>query len=326
MQDAFGRRIDYLRVSVTDRCNLRCIYCMPKEGISWIPSQEILRYEEIAAIVRCMAELGVNKVRLTGGEPLLRADLPDLVRMLRTIPQLTDIALSTNGLLLAKYARVLAQAGVNRVNVSLDSLSAEKFAEISHRPGVEKVFQGMELAQTCGLSPLKINVVVIRGKNDDELAQFAELTRKYPWQVRFIELMPLAKDALGPEAFVSSDEVIARLKELGPLEPVSSLPGSGPARYFRLPGAQGAIGVISPLSHSFCSSCNRVRLTAVGRLVLCLFSGAGVDLREPLRQGAGPEQLKRIITEAMAIKPEKHALQEKDACPGSVTAMSQIGG
>lgn len=326
MQDAFGRKIDYLRISVTDRCNLRCIYCMPKEGISWIPSQEILSYEEIAAITRCMAELGVNKVRLTGGEPLLRSDLPDLVRMLKSIPQISDIALSTNGLLLAKYARALAQAGVNRINVSLDSLSAEKFAEISHRPGLEKVFKGMELAQACGLTPLKINVVVIRGKNDDELHQFAELTRKYPWQVRFIELMPLARDALGPEAFVSSEEVIARLKDMGPLEPVQALPGSGPARYFRLPGARGAIGVISPLSRSFCSNCNRVRLTAVGRLILCLFSGAGVDLREPLRQGAGPEQLKRIVTEAMAIKPEKHALLQEDAPPAEVTAMSRIGG
>lgn len=326
MQDAFGRKVDYLRISVTDRCNLRCIYCMPKEGITWIPSAEILRYEEIATLAKIMAELGVTKVRITGGEPLLRADLPDLVRMIKAIPSIDEVALSTNGVLLAGQARALAGAGLARVNVSLDTLRPDRFLEIAGRPGLKKVFSGIEQAEAWGLTPIKINVVVIKGKNDDELEAFARLTLKCNWVVRFIEVMPVTSQILGLDAFISCHQMLERLKDLGPLEPVAFQGGNGPARYFRLPGGKGCVGVISPLSHSFCDRCNRVRLTAAGRLLPCLFGQEAVDLKGPLRQGASLEELKEVILRAITIKPQRHYLVEEGHPCAAVAAMSQVGG
>ncbi len=327
MQDAFGRKINYLRVSVTDRCNLRCVYCMPQEGVTWIPPQEVLRYEEIATIAEAMAPLGINKIRITGGEPLVRAGLPRLVRMLKSVPGITEIALSTNGLLLAAHAEALAQAGLNRINLSLDTLSEERFQTITRRSGLARVFQGIEKAEALGLSPIKINVVVMRGRNEDELLEFARLTLTRNWTVRFIELMPLPGNAcLGEGAFMSNQEVLKHLERLGQLIPMPSSAEDGPAQYYRLAGAAGRLGLISPLSHSFCENCNRVRLTAEGKLKLCLFGDTGVDLKTPLRHGISLAGLREIIMGAMAIKPERHYLLEKGATCGEVEAMSQVGG
>lgn len=327
VQDALGRKINYLRVSVTDRCNLRCVYCMPREGVTWIPSQEVLRYEEIATTVEAMAPLGIDKVRITGGEPLVRADLPRLVQMLKSVPGMREIALSTNGLFLAAHAEALAKAGLDRVNVSLDTLSEERFQRITRRSGLARVFQGIEKAEALRLSPIKINVVVMRGRNDDELLEFARLTWARNWIVRFIELMPLPGNAcLGQGAFMSNQEVLSHLEGLGQLIPIPSSAEDGPARYYRLAGAAGLIGLISPLSHSFCENCNRVRLTAEGKLKLCLFGDTGVDLKIPIRQGISLAGLREIIMGAMAIKPERHYLLEKGATCGEVEAMSQVGG
>lgn len=329
MRDAFGRKITYVRVSVTDRCNLRCLYCMPKEGLDWISHDRVLTYEEITRIMEAMADLGVYKIRITGGEPLVRAELSKLIRMLRDIPSIKEIALSTNAVLLEHYAEEIREAGVDRINVSLDTLDEEKFNRIARRRGLFRVIRGIEKAEQVGMTPIKINMVVMRGYNDDEIEQFARFTLERPWIVRFIELMPLHGNHhdLGPEAFVSNQEVLDRIRAIADIEPVGFSPGDGPARYFRFPNGKGNFGVISPLSHNFCEACNRVRLTAEGLLRLCLFGDAQIDLRTPVRQGATREELKDIILDSMAIKPERHYLVEKGhEASETLIGMSQVGG
>ena len=324
--DAFRRPITYLRISVTDRCNLRCVYCMPEAGLAWIPKPDVLTYEEIVEIVRAAASVGVSSVRLTGGEPLVRRELVRLVEGLHAIDGIDDIALSTNGLLLADLAQPLRDAGLRRVNVSLDTLDPQRFAAIARRPGLDRVLAGIDAALAAGLEPVKINCVLIRGTNDDELEAFAQLTRDRAVHVRFIEVMPVHENlAMQAASWVSSDEVLARLSALGELHAVHDLHGNGPARMFAYDGAAGTIGVISPLAHDYCETCNRVRLSADGQLKLCLFGDHAIDLRTPLRAGGGEAAIVALLRGAMHVKPERHHLVLGETS-AAMRAFSEIGG
>ena len=326
MVDGFGRHIEYLRISVTDKCNLRCVYCMPEEGLPWLRRAEILTYEEITDVVRVMARMGLRRLRLTGGEPLVRKDLPRLVDLLTAVPGIEDIALSTNAVLLAPVASRLRDAGVSRVNISLDSLRPERADAIARRPGtLARVLEGLDAAHAVGFDPIKINVVLMHGENDDEVADFAELSRKRPLHVRFIEVMPTESNLeLSASGFLSCDEALARVREVDALEPVPGPPGNGPATYFSFPGAQGTIGVITPMSHNFCDRCNRMRLTADGQLRPCLFGTIQTPLRDALRRG---DALEPLINETLRIKPEKHLLvQGSSEGSGGLIALSQTGG
>ena len=324
--DNFNRPISYLRISVTDRCNLRCVYCMPPEGVPWRSHEEILRYEEIELIVRAAASLDISKVRLTGGEPLVRLGFAELVRMLARIPGIDDLAMTTNGTLLARYAAELAQAGLKRVNVSLDTLQPERFRQITRWGDLAPVFEGIAAAREAGLVPLKVNTVVVRGLNDDEVVDFARLTLEGDWHVRFIELMPLgANTAWAGDGYVSIGEVRRRIEDaLGELVPAKVGVGNGPARYYRLPGAVGTIGFISPISEHFCYQCNRLRLTADGRLRPCLLSDYEIDLRTPLRLGGGLTEVRELLIRSIGAKPQGHRLDESIA--PRERAMSEIGG
>jgi cyclic pyranopterin phosphate synthase len=324
LRDQFGRTIEYLRISVTDRCNFRCSYCMPLEGLPWLPKSDILSYEEIAEVVRQLAPMGLRRVRITGGEPTIRPQLATLVRLLRAVPDVEDIALSTNGVRLPALARELADAGLDRVNMSSDSLRPERIAAIARRDLRFDPIVAASAAQAAGLAPIKLNVVVMRGVNDDEVLDFARLTLEHPWHVRFIELMPVGEMAmLSDDHVVPSAEVLGRIgAALGALEPVDGpARGNGPAAYHRLAGAAGSIGVITPMTHTYCGSCNRVRLTADGRLRTCLFGDHEVDLRAPLRAGA---PLAPHVHRALAEKPEAHALLSRRV--GGLRALSQVGG
>jgi cyclic pyranopterin phosphate synthase len=324
--DGFNRPITSLRVSVTDKCNLRCIYCMPEGGLPWLRRDEILSYEEIAEVVAAAATAGVRTIRLTGGEPLVRRDLSRLVAAIAAIPGIEDIALSTNGLLLEEQLPELVAAGLRRINLSLDTLREDRFEAIARRPGLDAVLRAIDAAISAGLTPVKINCVVMREKNDDELTAFAELTRTRPIFVRFIELMPVHENlGMQRDAYVAASEMLERIAATGELHPVDGPAGNGPARYFAFAGAQGAIGVITPLSHDYCNRCNRVRLTADGRLRLCLFGDHALDLRSPLRSGATREELADVFRSAMLIKPERHHLRLGEAS-SAMRAFSEIGG
>ena len=326
LADQFNRPITYLRISVTDRCNLRCVYCMPEAGLPWVAKAEILTFEEVAAIVGAAASIGVRSIRLTGGEPLVRRDLARLVARIASVPGIDDIALSTNGLLLAEQVDTLRSAGLRRVNVSLDTLRPERFFAIARRPGLDRVLAGIDAACTAGLAPVKLNCVVMRGQNEDEVVAFAELTRKRGVHVRFIEMMPVLDNvALQRDAYVSAAEILDRIREHGMLVPVAGPNGNGPARYFAFPGAAGSVGVISPLSHDYCETCNRVRLSADGRLRLCLFGDNELDLRTPLRAGASLDDLAGIFRGAMYVKPERHHL-DLGKPASAMRAFSEIGG
>jgi len=318
--DSFGRRINYLRISVTDRCNLRCIYCMPPEGVPWIPHSDLLSYEEISTIVQMAAALGINKIRLTGGEPLIRPGLPNLVEMLSRIEGINEIAMTTNGTLLKEYAMVLKRAGLRRINISLDTLKADRFRYITRLGELKDTLKGIEAAREANLEPVKINVVVMRGINDDEVLDFAKLTREKGCHIRFIELMPFANVT----EFVPSSEIRQSIVSLGKLEPCSPITGNGPTRNYRLPGAKGTIGFISPLSEPFCSACNRLRLTSNGQLCPCLLSDGGIDLKGPLRNNATAQEMKNLILKAVASKPKHHHLA--DGILPAKHNMSQIGG
>ncbi|MCU0625602.1 MAG: GTP 3',8-cyclase MoaA [Gemmatimonadaceae bacterium] len=323
LRDQFGRGIEYLRISVTDRCNFRCTYCMPKEGLPWLPREEILDYEEIAEVVRQLAPLGLRRLRITGGEPTIRPGLATLVRLLRDTAHVEDIALSTNGVRLPELAPALREAGLDRVNMSADSLRPDRIVGIARRDlGFDPV-RSLRAAEAAGLGPLKVNVVVMRGVNDDEVEDFARLTLDHPWHVRFIELMPVGEmRELTWEHVVPTDELLARLSRLGTLTPdAGPARGNGPARYHRLPGAVGTLGVITPMTHTYCGSCNRVRLTADGRLRTCLFGDHEVPLREALRRG---EPLEPLFRRALAGKPEAHGLLQMQV--GGLRALSQVGG
>lgn len=326
MRDTFGRRVEYLRVSVTDKCNLRCVYCMPLEGLPWMRRQELLTYEEIEQVVRVMAGMGLRRVRITGGEPLVRRDLPELVRLLAAVPGIEDLSLSTNAVLLAEQAEALKEAGIQRLNISLDSLRPDRVEAIARRPGCfGPIMEGFDAAERVGFDPLKVNVVLIRGQNDDEIEDFAAITRERPWHVRFIELMPTGANLdLSANQFVSCQEALRRLRAMDRLEPVAGPWGNGPATYYRFPGAPGTVGVITPMSHTYCDRCNRMRLTADGHLRPCLFGDLQTNLRDPLRAGS---DLVPLIEETLRVKPERHYLiQGSSTGSGGLVALSQTGG
>lgn len=323
LRDQFGRSIEYLRISVTDRCNFRCLYCMPVEGLTWLPKQDILSFEEIAGVVRQLAPLGLRRLRITGGEPTIRPALEKLVEMLRAVPEVQDIALSTNGVKLPEMAARLRAAGLDRVNISADSLRSERIKSIARRDLGFDPIAAATAAERAGLTPIKLNVVVMRGINDDEIRDFARLTLDHPWHVRFIELMPVGGlRELSAEHIVPSDEVLDRIATLGRLEAGGGPPrGNGPAAYYHFAGAPGSVGVITPMTHTYCGSCNRVRLTADGRLRTCLFGDHEVELRTPLRAG---ELLEPYFRRALAEKPKEHALLQLRV--GGLKALSQVGG
>lgn len=325
-RDDFGRAINYLRVSVTDRCNLRCVYCMPPDGVDKRAHAEILRYEELALIVRAASELGISKVRLTGGEPLARLGLSGFVRMIAELPHIDDLAMTTNGTLLARHAAALAASGLQRVNVSLDTMQPDRFRRITRRGRLGDVWTGIAAARAAGLNPIKINMVVLRGLNDDEVLDFAQRTLTDEWHVRFIELMPIGDNvAWAGDGTVPVPEIRARIEaRFGPLEPVHGPKGNGPARYYHLSGASGTVGFIGARSEHFCATCNRLRLTADGHLRPCLMSAEEIDLRTPLRAGADLEEIKDLLGQAIFRKPESHRLAER-LSPRDRT-MAQIGG
>ncbi len=323
LKDNYSRVIDYMRVSVTDRCNLRCVYCMPEEGVQQIVHKEILSYEEIARVVMVAARLGVRKVRITGGEPLARKNVQSLIKEIGSIDTIEDLSLTTNGVLLEKYAEELREYGLNRINVSLDTLRPERYRKITRGGDFDTVMKGIEKANSCGLTPVKINMVPIKGLNDDEIIDFAELTRATPYHVRFIEFMPVGNGSLYDEKrHIPTDEIRNTVEQLGELVPVR-VRRNGPAKYYRLPDAEGVIGFISAMTHHFCKECNRLRLTADGKLRPCLFSETEIDLKTALRRGVLDDELERLLKISIEAKPEGHYLLERAA---DGRPMSKIGG
>jgi cyclic pyranopterin phosphate synthase len=325
IQDKYDRIIDYMRISVTDRCNLRCMYCMPSEGVKPVAHKDILQYEEILRVVTIAAKLGVKKIRITGGEPLTRKKLSFLIASIRNIEGIEDISLTTNGVLLRKQVRELADAGLNRVNVSLDSLSPDKYREITRGGDINNVFEGIYEAQQAGLLPVKLNMVPIRGFNDDEIESFAQLTLKTPLHVRFIEFMPIGGSAIWSEdKYISTEEIKRRVSAIALINPVK-LRRTGPARYYRFEHAPGVVGFISPITHHFCNFCNRLRLTSEGKLRPCLFSETEIDLKSAMRCGAADDEIERLIRLSVAVKPRGHNINhEKNFA--HLKPMSRIGG
>ena len=323
LTDQFGRSIEYLRISVTDRCNFRCTYCMPLEGLPWLPKADILSYEEIVAIVTELAPLGLRRIRLTGGEPTIRPQLASLVAQLRAVRNVEDIALSTNGVRLPEMAQSLRDAGLDRINMSADSLRSDRIVSIARRSFPFDPVASLRAAESAGLSPIKVNVVVMRGVNDDEVVDFARLTQDHPWHIRFIELMPVGDmRELTWEHVVPTSEILDRLSAIDALTADDGpARGNGPAAYYRFPGAAGTVGVITPMTHTYCGTCNRVRLTADGRLRTCLFGDHEVNLRDALRRG---QPLEPLFREALAGKPREHALLQMQV--GGLRALSQVGG
>ena len=321
MKDGFGRTIDYLRISLTDKCNLRCVYCMPREGIAHVSREEILTFEEIERIVRLMAELGVRKIRLTGGEPLVRRDVVNLVKSLRKISGIQEIAMTTNGTLLSGSAHALREAGLSRVNISLDTLREDSFQKITGCGGVDRVLAGIDAALREGF-PVKINCVPCAPLNENDLESVALLAREKPVDVRFIEMMPLG---CGSQfAPILSDEILRRFEKRFGTPEYLPREDHAPAVMVRFPGFRGKIGFISPMSHAFCSECNRVRLTSEGILKLCLCHADGIDLKRLLRSGSDDATLKENILCALEKKPEAHTFAARTQT--ETRTMAQIGG
>ncbi|MCO5297858.1 MAG: GTP 3',8-cyclase MoaA [Fimbriimonadaceae bacterium] len=353
MIDPYGRTIDYLRVSLTDQCNLRCVYCMPEEGLPFLPKEQTLTDDELVRIVRVAAAKGVRKVRLTGGEPLMRRDLPALVARIASLPGIEDLSATTNGYLLARDAQALAASGLHRVNVSLDTLDPGRFKEIARRGSLDRVLAGIQAALEAGLAPLKLNCVVMRGLNDHEAEAFAEWTTREPVHVRFIELMPIRwnlDDTPAPveshipagslnvhqaeggmlsdlqmrRLFVPWAETRSRIEAAHGALDEAQIPTNGPARAFRIPGAPGTVGFISQISDDLCVRCNRLRLTSDGFLRPCLMEDGELDLRTPLREGCDDAFLAGLFEHVVANKPARHYLAEGQKVRNR--AMSQIGG
>jgi cyclic pyranopterin phosphate synthase len=326
LRDAHGRLITDLRVSVTDRCNFRCRYCMPVEGMKWLPREDLLSFEEIERLVGLLARLGITDVRLTGGEPLARRDFPKLVSMLREIEGIRDLAVTTNGYLLERDAAALVDAGIDRVNVSIDSLARDRFHEITRRDALPQVLRGLDaIAAHERVRPIKVNAVAMRDFTEREVADFCELARSSDYQVRFIEFMPLDGDrAWSPDQVLTGEELRALIEAIHPLEALPREPHAT-ARVYRFADGRGEIGFINPVSEPFCGDCNRIRMTAEGELRTCLFSLTETDLREPMRAGADDAELERTIRDAVWRKELKHRVNE----PGFVApprTMSAIGG
>lgn len=329
MLDQFNREINYLRVSITDRCNLHCVYCRPKEGISLHGHDDILRYEEILRVVRVAVGLGLVKIRVTGGEPLVRRGCVEFLAELRKIPGLRDISLTTNGVLLEEYARNIYDAGIGRINISLDSLHEEKYSRITRGGQLRSVLRGIARAEAVGFSPIKINTVAIRGFNDDEVLDFAQLAVDKPYQVRFIELMPIGQSQLqNSEDYMPAAELIEKIGRHYVLEkmPDTKAGPKGPATVFRIRGGRGEIGFIQPISDHFCSTCNRLRLTSDGKLRACLLNEKEIDLKKVLRNHCSDAQLEGLIVEAIFSKPARHDLICTENSLKKCRNMSAIGG
>ena len=326
MVDSFGRNINYLRISVTDRCNFRCRYCMPEEGVQNLEHGKILSLEDYTRLARVAARVGISKIRLTGGEPLVRKNITRLVECLADIDGIDDIAMTTNGLLFPALAQELKAAGLKRVNISLDTLKEERFAYITRRGGLSSVLQAISKALELGMDPVKVNVVAIRGFNDDEIGDLARLAYDHPLHIRFIEFMPVG-DLLfwEPERMIPSDEIRMELQNYYELSPEKTVEGNGPARYYKISGGAGSIGFISPMSHQFCSECNRIRLTADGKLRGCLYEKQEVDLKQALERKASDEELQALFQSGIMSKPAHH---DMDSGWGrhNFRKMYQIGG
>ncbi len=323
--DRYGRRLQYLRISLTDHCNLRCLYCMPEEMV-FRPSAELMQDDEILTLVRLFVSLGFDKIRLTGGEPTIRLHVVDLVNQIATTPGVNVLTMTTNGVLLSRLALPLAQAGLQRVNISLDTLNQDKFETLTRWGSLEDVWSGIQAAEAAGLTPIKINTVVVRGYNELDMVDLARLTMDRPWQVRFIEMMPFGgNNDFQMSQLVTADEMHAHIEShFGPLEPVNGGDLDGEARIFRLPQAAGDIGFISSVTTPFCHSCTRARLTPDGRLRLCLLREGEVDLLSPLRLGASMNELRKLIIDGLWQKPWGHALAQ-GVIPLN-RGMSEIGG
>ena len=324
--DKNNRTINYLRISITDRCNLRCKYCMPEEGIFFQSHDEILTYEEILRIVELSVKKGIRKVRVTGGEPFVRKGVVGFIKKLYEIDQIEEVSITTNGILLSEYAEGIKKNGIGRINISLDSLKPERFHDITGRDAFDQVWEGIEKAEQLGFSPIKINVVAMRGVNDDEIIDFARLTVSRPLHVRFIEIMPIGEhNRWSSEKFLSIEEIHNKIKHLGQLLPIAAGPMDGPASRFRLEHGKGEIGFIGAFSHQFCDHCNRLRLTANGHLRSCLFSDEEIDIKTPLREGKDNAYILDLMQKAILTKPKGHCLlnPEPRKC---VRHMSSIGG
>jgi cyclic pyranopterin phosphate synthase len=323
--DSYGRRINYLRISLTDRCNMRCVYCMPEIGMKFLPRPELLTTDELLLVVRAAAAAGFEKIRLTGGEPTLRPDLVEIVREIKATPGITHVAMTTNALRLGQLAAPLRDAGLDRVNISIDTLDPQKFRQVTRGGRLDMVWAGIEAADQAGLHPIKLNAVVVRGMNDDEVVDLAALTLKHRWEMRFIEVMPLTGVAgLAEQGVVSTAEIIARIEaRFGTLESYGQ-DASDPARRYRIPGAPGKLGFISAVTDPFCATCNRMRLTADGRLHLCLLRDDEIDLRAAIRAGASQDEIEQRIRHAVHVKPWGHGLPE-GVLP-TLRGMSALGG
>jgi cyclic pyranopterin phosphate synthase len=325
--DSYGRRISDLRISVTDRCNFRCVYCMPEEGMQWLNRDSILSFDEIERVARVAVDLGIEEIRLTGGEPTLRPDLPDLVARVARLP-VRSLSLTTNGFLLRSMARPLAEAGLKRINVSLDTLQHDRFHQIARRHGLDEVLAGLEeLERHPNIAPIKVNVVAMRDFTEDEVVAFAKLARRTPYVIRFIEFMPLDADGNWQrERVLTGNEIQAIIeRDFMPLVPVPAEPSST-SRRFTFADGVGEIGFISPVSQPFCGTCNRIRITADGQVRTCLFSIDEWDLRGPLRAGATDADLANVLVEAVSHKELKHKINEGAAFQRASRSMSQIGG
>ena len=326
MQDDFHRQITYLRLSITDRCNLRCFYCSPVQDLVKLQHRDILRYEELLGLARLGVQAGLSKIRVTGGEPLIRLGVESFLAALKALPGVEEICLTTNGVLLAEKAQALWQAGLRRLNISLDSRDRQRFARLTGRDRLEQVWEGIQTAAALGFDPIKINCVILRGVNDDELLDFARLSMEQPWQIRFLEFMPIGRSSRWQtDYFLPVAEMRQRLERYGPLEELPSASNAGPAQRYRLPGARGEIGFISPVSQHFCAHCNRLRLTADGRLRPCLFGDEEIDIKGPLRAGVDNAALLALFRQAIARKPARHHLDSPVLSPCART-MASIGG
>ncbi|MEJ2730782.1 MAG: GTP 3',8-cyclase MoaA [Deltaproteobacteria bacterium] len=326
--DAYARPIDYLRISITDHCNLKCYYCTPFSGRSHLKRSDILTYEEMLTVARAAAATGITKIRITGGEPLVRKGVVEFCRMLSQIDGLKSLALTTNGIYLTEMAEPLFQAGIRRINISLDTMKPERFEKITGYNWLPRVLAGIKHAERIGMHPIKINTVVMRGINDDEIEDLARLTLDKPYHVRFIELMPTDSSAYGDydSLFIPVEEFMKKINQIGRVQIEPKTNSYGPARLCRLPGAVGKVGFIAPISWHFCSSCNRLRLTADGKIKTCLFSQEEIDIKTPLRTGATQNEIINIFAQAAANKPSGHHLSAKDHRNACQRAMRAIGG
>jgi len=323
--DQFERPVRYFRISITDRCNLQCLYCTPNELIPKLSHRDILSYEEILHLVHIGVKLGISKVRVTGGEPLVRKGVYGFLKALTSIEGLSDVSLTTNGVLIANAMESIQSAGIKRFNISLDTLKRSRYQEITGRDYFDRVWAGIMTAHEAGIHPVKLNIVALRGVNDDEILDFAKLTYSYPFHIRFIEYMPIGSTNARIGSGILTPEIKHHIESLGPLIPKNKSAFDGPAEYFQLEGAIGHIGFISPLSHHFCSRCNRIRLTASGQLRPCLLSDFEVDIKQPLRNGASDDELAAILRSAVSQKQASHQMMQTDS--GRIcTQMSTIGG